>query len=143
MRELSNVIERAVLLKAGSRIEPNDLALGPLNPVEEESVSKAGDHRLAIDLLKGIVLEDLERTIIEAVLARTGWNRTRAAQLLGLSRETLRYRIEKHNQKGAQSGRRLLIRPYFWLLPDWRQDFFVRAAACSIGYVTGIMMWAW
>jgi two-component system response regulator AtoC len=65
---------------------------------------RPGDHRLAIDLLKGIVLEDLERTIIEAVLARTGWNRTRAAQLLGLSRETLRYRIEKHNLKVPNLG---------------------------------------
>jgi two-component system response regulator AtoC len=43
------------------------------------------------------VLEELEKSIIERVLSQTGWNRTRAAQLLGLSRETLRYRIEKHD----------------------------------------------
>lgn len=75
-----------------------------MNPSEEESATKAGDYRLAIDLSKGIVLEDLERTIIETVLARTGWNRTRAAQLLGLSRETLRYRTEKHNLKAPNPG---------------------------------------
>jgi two-component system response regulator AtoC len=47
----------------------------------------------------GIVLEKLEKSIVERVLAQTGWNRTKAAQLLGLSRETLRYRIEKHDLK--------------------------------------------
>jgi len=101
VRELSNVMERAVLLKAGPNIEPSDLALSPMGSTETSSVAKAGDNAstLAVDLSKGIVLEELERTIIETVLTRTGWNRTRAAQLLGLSRETLRYRIEKHNLK--------------------------------------------
>jgi DNA-binding NtrC family response regulator len=99
VRELSNVIERAVLLQGGKIIEPADLALAPL-PAPELAVSPGGsDGTLAIDLSKGIVLEELERTIIEKVLAQTGWNRTKAAQLLGLSRETLRYRIEKHNLK--------------------------------------------
>jgi DNA-binding NtrC family response regulator len=101
VRELSNVIERAVLLQGGKIIEPADLALAPL-PAPELAVSPGGsDGTLAIDLSKGIVLEELERTIIEKVLAQTGWNRTKAAQLLGLSRETLRYRIEKHNLKPA------------------------------------------
>ncbi len=99
VRELSNVIERAVLLKAGAQIEPSDLALGPMAAVVAPSAARAGDSMLAVDLSKGIVLEELERTIIEAVLTRAGWNRTKAAQLLGLSRETLRYRIEKHNLK--------------------------------------------
>jgi two-component system response regulator AtoC len=99
VRELSNVIERAVLLKTGTDIEPSDLALGPMGSAEAPSVAKAGDYTLTLDLSKGIVLEELERTIIETLLTRTGWNRTRAAQLLGLSRETLRYRIEKHNLK--------------------------------------------
>jgi len=100
VRELSNVMERTVLLKNGTNIEASDLALGPMSSAEAPSVVKAGgDFTLAVDLSKGIVLEELERTIIETVLTRTGWNRTRAAQLLGLSRETLRYRIEKHNLK--------------------------------------------
>jgi len=62
----------------------------------------ARDGLLEVDLSKGIVLEELERSIIERVLSKTGWNRTKAAQLLGLSRETLRYRIEKHNLKAPQ-----------------------------------------
>jgi len=96
VRELSNVIERAVLLKTGKTIEPDDLALGPTSIPVRSDGARIVDGGLAIDLSKGIVLEELEKSIIERVLAQTGWNRTKAAQLLGLSRETLRYRIEKH-----------------------------------------------
>jgi len=103
VRELSNVIERAVLLKSGATIEPDDLALRS-NGLSDDATAKNADATLAIDLSKGIVLDDLERTIIEAVLSRTNWNRTRAAQLLGLSRETLRYRIEKYNLKAPTTG---------------------------------------
>ena len=98
VRELSNVMERAVLLKAGNTIEPIDLALTAQSP-NAPSENRSGDSTLMIDLAKGVVLDELERSIIENVLGRTGWNRTKAAQLLGLSRETLRYRIEKFNLK--------------------------------------------
>jgi two-component system, NtrC family, response regulator AtoC len=104
VRELSNVIERAVLLKNGKTIEPEDLGLGPVTPADQPTAAKPRDGFLAIDFSKGIVLEELERTIIERVLSQTGWNRTRAAQLLGLSRETLRYRIEKHKLKAPNSA---------------------------------------
>lgn len=104
VRELSNVIERAVLLKAGPTIEPDDLALRPASATDSPSTSKDADSLLTIDLSKGIVLDDLERTIIEAVLGRTGWNRNRAAHLPGLSRETLRYRIEKYDLKAPSTG---------------------------------------
>jgi two-component system, NtrC family, response regulator AtoC len=98
VRELSNVMERAVLLKAGNTIEPSDLALTAQSPNAPSGI-RSGDSTLTIDLAKGVVLDELERSIIENVLGRTGWNRTKAAQLLGLSRETLRYRIEKFNLK--------------------------------------------
>jgi DNA-binding NtrC family response regulator len=103
VRELSNVIERAVLLNDGPVIDAGDLALGPARPAAPPAAEKKGDGLLTVDLSKGIVLEELERTIIERVLTQTGWNRTKAAQLLGLSRETLRYRIEKHNLKAPGS----------------------------------------
>jgi DNA-binding NtrC family response regulator len=99
VRELSNVIERAVLLKEGASIDPGDLMIGAAPSANPPTAGISRDGLLAIDLSKGIVLEELERTIIERVLVQTGWNRTKAAQLLGLSRETLRYRIEKHNLK--------------------------------------------
>ena len=43
----------------------------------------------------GIDLEQLERSLVVQALERTGWNQTRAAALLGLNRDQIRYRIEK------------------------------------------------
>jgi DNA-binding NtrC family response regulator len=103
VRELANVIERAVLLNAGTVIGPEALAINGIAHEPAPEAAKSKDGLLAIDLSKGIVLEDLERTIIERVLSQTKWNRTRAAQMLGLSRETLRYRIEKHNLKAPEA----------------------------------------
>jgi transcriptional regulator with PAS, ATPase and Fis domain len=103
VRELSNVIERVVLLNPGKMIAAENLGLRPGAPAAETAAPKPKDGALTIDLSKGIVLEALEKDIIERVLVQTGWNRTKAAQLLGLSRETLRYRIEKHNLKAPGS----------------------------------------
>jgi len=43
----------------------------------------------------GVVLEDVERELVRQALAQTKGNKSRAAELLGLTRATLRYRIEK------------------------------------------------
>ena len=43
----------------------------------------------------GVELEQLERSLVEQALERNGWNQTRAAALLGLNRDQIRYRIEK------------------------------------------------
>ncbi len=96
-------VNGAVLLRPGKTIESVDLSLGPAGTAEAGANRSTSDGSLTIDVSQGIVLEDLERTIIERVLALAGWNRTKAAQLLGLSRETLRYRIEKHYLKALTS----------------------------------------
>jgi DNA-binding protein Fis len=43
----------------------------------------------------GIDLEQLERSLVVQALHRSGWNQTRAAALLGINRDQIRYRIEK------------------------------------------------
>jgi len=60
----------------------------------------------------GIVLDEVEGRRLGEALRAAEWNRTRAAQLLGISRDTLRYRIEKHGlrppaatEDDATSGR--------------------------------------
>ncbi|MCU0763150.1 MAG: sigma-54 dependent transcriptional regulator [Hydrogenophaga sp.] len=86
VRELAHVIEQAVILSAGTRIEASDLLL-PVMP----------DRHLAnaLDLESGIQLPDMERRLLQQALDRNGWNITQAARALGISRDTLRYRIEK------------------------------------------------
>jgi len=44
-------------------------------------------------------LENVERTLVLQALEKSSWNVTRAARLLGLTRDTLRYRIEKYGLK--------------------------------------------
>jgi len=61
-------------------------------------VTSAAGARLteAVDLpATGIDLEQLERSLVVQALERSGWNQTRAAGLLGLNRDQIRYRIEK------------------------------------------------
>ena len=88
VRELANVMERAVLLNDGGAIEPKDLAMLPAEaPASEFQV---------IFPPGGIVWADLEKSLIEQALAQAGGNQVRAAKLLGLSRDALRYRMEKY-----------------------------------------------
>jgi two-component system, NtrC family, response regulator AtoC len=92
VRELIHVVERAALLHPGQALAREALGLGPApaTPVA------TGRNAVAVDFSMGpIDLEAVERSLIEQALQHAGWNRARAAELLGLSRETLRYRIEK------------------------------------------------
>ena len=90
VRELIHVVERAALLHPGRALGPEVLGLASGTPVA------AARDGVAVDFSAGpIDLEAVERALIEQALRHAGWNRARAAELLGLSRETLRYRIEK------------------------------------------------
>jgi DNA-binding NtrC family response regulator len=59
----------------------------------------SGNHFPPALPIEGILLEEVERDLVVQALERERWNVTRAARLLGLSRDTLRYRIEKHQLK--------------------------------------------
>jgi len=90
VRELENCIERACVLAQRQVLEADDLLLNP-------QLSGASHDFVAAQLIgEGFSLEDFERRLIEASLRRTGGNQSRAAKLLGLSRRTLQYRIEKY-----------------------------------------------
>ena len=77
-------------------IEPQHLAvcpaLTPAPPSAAPSTLAAGQNFPQ----EGIDLERLEQELIVQALQHTGWNVSRAAKLLGLSRDTLRYRMEKY-----------------------------------------------
>ena len=90
VRELRNVIERAVLLASDDRLGAEVFA-GLLRPPARDAA--ADPFRLPEG---GVSLEALERDLIRQALERAGGNRTRAAALLGLTRDTLRYRLEKY-----------------------------------------------
>lgn len=103
VRELRNMIERTVLLSQHEIIEPDQLALisGFGKPKMEDRVD---ENRTAHFVLpsQGISLEEVERNLVVQALEKTSWNVTRAAKLLGLSRDTLRYRMEKYRLTSPQ-----------------------------------------
>ena len=92
VRELRNVIERAVLLGNAPRLGAADLGLVQGLTVVSDVASIEPDTASA----GGISLEAIERQHLVAALQQAGWNVTKAARALQISRDTLRYRIEKH-----------------------------------------------
>jgi len=95
VRELRNTVERAMLLAERDTLGVDDFTLG------------AGAVRLSdrVELpAAGIDLELLERSLVVQALERTGWNQTRAAALLGLNRDQIRYRIEKFHLEKAPTS---------------------------------------
>ena len=87
IRELRNAVERAMLLADGDTLRVDDFAVGG------GGVAKLDDK---VELpAEGINLDDLERSLVVQALDRTGWNQTKAASLLGLNRDQIRYRVEK------------------------------------------------
>ena len=89
VRELRNVVERAVLLNQGQPLGAADLALGPRPAAPRAPYATQGPAG-------GASLEAVERQHLIQALEQAQWNVTRAARLLDISRDTLRYRIEKH-----------------------------------------------
>ena len=87
VRELRNVVERAMLLADGQTLTLNDF------PVAAASSTKLTEQ---VDLpVSGIDLEQLKRSLVVQALERSSWNQTKAAALLGLNRDQIRYRVEK------------------------------------------------
>lgn len=97
VRELKNRVERAVLLSSGKLLGPDDLHLGAGHIVKNFPVKVNADEKIEINIpAHGISLEELEKTVIKQVLDIAQGNKSKAARLLKLSRETLRYRIKKY-----------------------------------------------
>jgi DNA-binding NtrC family response regulator len=86
VRELRNAIERAMLLSEGDELTTEHFAIG----------GAAGHSTNTVELpVDGVDLDQWERSFVQQALERSGWNQTKAAALLGLNRDQIRYRIEK------------------------------------------------
>jgi two-component system response regulator PilR (NtrC family) len=88
IRELENILERAVALSASAEIGVEDLRLAPAPG--EAAPAPAGEAAALPDYL-----DSLERKAILEALAKTGFNRTAAAKLLGITFRQLRYRMQR------------------------------------------------
>ncbi len=97
VRELKNVIERIVVLENAETIMPEHLPKEILTPAGKEG-SKAGKKFILPE--EGISLDDLERDLIVQALEKAKDNKTLAAKLLNISRDSLRYQIKKFGLEG-------------------------------------------
>ena len=92
VRELSHVIERAVLWSRGGDLSAEHLALTRPSDQVQLPGAEPANRRAA----EPVSLEQWERQLLEQALKEEGGNQTKAAQRLGISRDTLRYRIKKY-----------------------------------------------
>jgi two-component system response regulator AtoC len=90
VRELRNVLEQAVLLNQREAIEPAQLGL-----------ATPGERTLSVATSVRTSLPEIEREALLHALRSNGWNVSRAARALGITRDTLRYRIDKHGLSPA------------------------------------------
>ncbi|MBI3028002.1 MAG: sigma 54-interacting transcriptional regulator [Candidatus Rokubacteria bacterium] len=91
VRELNNVIERVALLSEGSRVTADMLGL-PQVPVADPAEASRAETPVSLQ----DAVANAERAQLLEALRQTSWNVSRAATLLGISRNTLRYRIERY-----------------------------------------------
>jgi DNA-binding NtrC family response regulator len=92
VRELKNVIERAMILENEEYILPEHL---PAELTARDANSPVrGSSSITIPP-GGLDIEEVEKELIRQALEQTKWNQTRAARLLNLTRDALRYRMQK------------------------------------------------
>lgn len=98
VRELRNVIERALILEDEDQITTEYLPGGLLTPARLDASSLSAGDRAASQFVlpeEGISLDEAELSFVRQAIQRSGGNQTRAAELLGISRDQLRYRLKK------------------------------------------------
>ncbi len=99
VRELENILERAMTWMEGEQIGKDDLILTATTTISAESVPVEKPTALATStsMNLGGKLEDQERQLITQALEDTRWNRTAAAKKLGITFRALRYKLKKLN----------------------------------------------
>ena len=90
MRQLRNVIERALIVSSGPLITVADLS---------PELRSVGPRDLGFQVRVGSSLDDIERTLIYRTIEFAGGNKTRAAEILGVSIKTLYNRLERYEVK--------------------------------------------
>ena len=96
VRELENVIERALAMCMGGAIEAPDLLLMPVEHSQPDNAALGSKYPLPK------YLDQIERQALLEALEQTHFNRTAAAKLLGLTFRTMRYRMERLGIKDPQ-----------------------------------------
>jgi len=102
VRELKNAIESAMIFEDGNMITRHYLPSGIAADTVADACAKNAtttDNGTSVQFPReGISLDKMEKSYLKQALARSNGNVTRAARLLGITRDTLRYRLKKHGE---------------------------------------------
>jgi two-component system nitrogen regulation response regulator GlnG len=110
VRELENVVQRAMVLATTGVILPEHLPIGPVSAAASVAMDASLEDIIERKLMEcvrglrhqgsanlyGLVLGLVEKPLLRAVLRETGGNQVRAAQILGINRNTLRKKLTEH-----------------------------------------------
>jgi DNA-binding NtrC family response regulator len=96
VRELRNMLEQTVLLAPGEMVTPDLLVMGPGRTHEEPPNPEQPAGAFAAYAPAGTRIADVEQEMVIKTLEKTDWNVSKSAKLLGISRDMLRYRIERY-----------------------------------------------
>ena len=99
VRELRNVVERGVILEKGKQLTLRSIVLGRGMPATDEPDAR-GEPFLRIDAKEDgepLTLREVERAYVARVLEHTGWNKTKAAKLLGITFPTIQRKVQDYD----------------------------------------------
>ena len=106
IRELRNVIERAVLLNNGSYLLPFHIELRDMYQVNSDTNKIPADSYPKLNVEStSLSLEEMEKEVIAKALKNANNNQSEAARLLKISRDTLRYRMKKYGLSQIRIGK--------------------------------------
>ena len=88
MRELKNIIQRAVITCAGDILDPGHMP---------KRLRQGRNEDVTMTIRIGMSIEEVEKELIIRTMEHTGRNRTRASQILGISRRALYNKIQRHH----------------------------------------------
>ena len=91
VRELINILQRAVTMCENNIIQPDDLMLEQISVKESDSALSGRDDDQTLDTY----IEDIEKKMLEDALEKARYNKTRAAEALGISFRSFRYKLKK------------------------------------------------
>jgi DNA-binding NtrC family response regulator len=107
VRELRNVVERAVILAGAGSLRPSHVPYGMRVARTEHIVETAQPvppDPGTVVLRLGVTIDEAERALIEATLQHTGMNKTRAASILGITTKTLHTKLRQYQLSTAEAA---------------------------------------
>jgi DNA-binding NtrC family response regulator len=105
VRELRNVIERAMILEDEEVITTKYIPRALAGGAQSDLAARDGHGSELFHLPPGgVSLDEVEMSLVRQAIERSGGNQTKAAEMLGISRDQLRYRLKKLEEFSAVPG---------------------------------------